>query len=601
MTQLQPRRHWALLFAITAVVAALGGSGVAQATATATLSQPVQQWLETAAAGDTFDTIVTFDDASGFATLGDLGVDAARLTQLPVAFAKLSPDQVRALAASPGVRSLWHEQKMDLYLHESVPLVGADKVWAGSGLRTPYTGTGVSVAVIDTGADGTHPDLPAGAKLEGWALAGNPDVFDRGEKEPMAFAPAPTGDTYGHGTHVSSTVGGLGLASLDDSRMVGMAPGSKIFSFKTDIGPFLFGGYILASFDWILAYNADPANTQKIRVSSNSWGCCDGSTYNPDDPINVATKALYDAGVNVVFAAGNSGGPDTLNRYAASPWVIAVAAGTKDRALASFSSRGRFDSKGGTEDINWDRKYAQRNNSGLYRPALTAPGEDILAAKSTTAAVMADGTELSNPMYTWASGTSMATPHVAGAIALMLEARPGLQPSHVISILEGTATNMPAYELFEAGTGYLDAHAAVVAAEKGKIGFPPATNGKTPEFTLTSATPYSGNVAPSTWLVRECPDTTGALDHHQFDVTAGTDAIYAELDWASETQLIYLVLYDPQCNEAAASAALLDIGSVKHRELLVTAPAAGTWTVGVYGRINLPTDYTGSFNTYDKR
>ncbi|HSH21948.1 MAG TPA: hypothetical protein VK992_05015, partial [Candidatus Caenarcaniphilales bacterium] len=77
--------------------------------------------------------------------------------------------------------------------------------------------------------------------------------------------------------------------------------------------------------------------------------------------------------------------------------------------------------------------------------------------------------------------------------------------------------------------------------------------------------------------------------------------VYAEIEWASETQLIYLVLYDPECNEVAVSAALLDIGSVNHRAVVVTDPQPGTWTVGVYGRINIPYDYTGNFVTYDKR
>jgi len=612
---LRPVRTRAVLAAV-AVVMALGavliGAGAAPQSArageAATVSEPLRAWLSTAAATDTFDTIVTFDSREGLATLDSLGVKSTKLSQLPMAFARLTADQVRQLAAAPEVRSLWHDQQMELYLDESVSLIKADQVAAGTGLRTSYTGLGVSVAVLDTGVDGLHPDLPAGSKVEGYANAGNPDLFDRGEYEPALLVPAATGDTYGHGTHVASTIAGLGVGATgedgdgdgDADRFVGVAPGAKIYSFKTDVGAFLSGGWILASFDWILAYNADPANTQKIRVSSNSWGCCDGTDYRPNDPINVATKALYDSGVNVVFAASNSGGPNTLNQYATSPWVISVAAGTKDLALASFSSRGRFDDEGGTVDTNWNRKTAQRRNTGIYRPTLTAPGEDIEAAKSSQAAVMAGGTNVANPLYTYASGTSMATPHVAGVIALMFEARPKLKPQHVIDILEGTADDMPAYEIFEVGMGHLDALEATQAAEKGKIHFPPAINGKTPQFTLTGSTPFDGTVLSSTWLVKECPDTTGLLNHHQFTVAPDTDAIYAEIEWADPTQLIYLVVYDPNCNEAGASAALLDIGSVNQRALIVTSPVAGTWTVGVYGRINVPTHYNGAFSTYDK-
>jgi serine protease AprX len=581
------RARFAVLLVIAACVAAIvaGASAVpggAQTNATATMSQPLSEWLATAADGATFETIVTFDSREAMSRLDSLGVGATELQELPTAFATLSATQIRQVASWPETRSLWHDQQNSPILDESVPLVGADRVRAGTGLRSAYTGAGVNVAVIDTGVDGLHPDVPAGAKVEQYALAGSPF-----EREPMTFTPLATGDTYGHGTHVSSTIAGLGAAS--GGRYIGVAPGAKITSFKTDIGAFLLDSYILASFDWILSHPE-----KGIRVSSNSWGCCDGDDYNPDDPIHVAIKELYDAGVSVVFAAGNSGGPDTLNTYATSPWVISVAAGTKDSTLASFSSRGRIDG-------NWNRRTAQRSDTGLYRPTLTAPGEDIEAAKSSHAVVMADGTDPANPMYTTASGTSMATPHVAGTIALMLEARPRLQPSHVIEVLEGTAANMPAYEVFEVGIGYLDAYEAVRAAESGKINFRPAINNKTPEFVETSNAPFGGTVLSGTWLVRECPDTTGLLSHHTFTIGSGVDAVYAEIEWADPNQLIYLVLWDPSCQVAGESAALLDIGAVNHRALVVTSPAAGTWTVGVYGRANIPTQYTGAFATYDKR
>ena len=162
----------------------------------------------------------------------------------------------------------------------------------------------------------------------------------------------------------------------------------------------------------------------------------------------------------------NSGGPNTLNQYATSPWVVSVAASDKQRNLADFSSRGRI---GG----NWDRAHAQATNTGIYRPTLTAPGVAINAAKSALATLMAPGVDPENPFYTSADGTSMATPHVAGAIALMLDARERLGPQHVIAILEGTADDMPAYEVFEVGAGHLDAWEAVRAAERGKTRFPP--------------------------------------------------------------------------------------------------------------------------------
>jgi serine protease AprX len=572
-----------LAAALTAVAAGAAGTQRADATTSATLSAPLQTWLGSATATATHPTIVTFDSYSGMNRIDTLGAGATKLSRLPIAFATLSAAQIREVAGWPETRSLWHDQKNKPLLDESVPLIGADKVQRGEGVRTPYTGAGVNVAVIDTGVDALHPDLPYGTKVEQYAVAGHPF-----EKEPMTFTPAATGDTYGHGTHVSSTIAGTGAGS--GGRFKGVAPGATITSFKTDVGAVLLDSWILGAFDWILAHPE-----KKIRVSSNSWGCCDGSDYNPDDPINVATKALFDANVSVAFAASNSGGPNTLNPYSASPWVISVAAGTKELKLADFSSRGRIDGP-------WDRRAAQRTNTGIYRPTVTAPGEMIEAAKSSQATVMAGGIDPEYPLYTYADGTSMATPHVAGVAALMLQARPALKPQHVIDILEGTANNMPAYEIFEVGMGHVDALEAVQAAEKGKVNFPPSVNGKTPEFTQTSSTAFSGTVlAPNTWALAQCPDSTGLLNHHTFSIGAGVDAIYTQIEWADPNQLIYLQLYDPNCEIAGTSAALLDIGAVNHRALFVSSPQPGTWTVGVYGRINGPTAYTGSFDTYDKR
>lgn len=583
---MRQRAGW--LLALILVASGLAGFGSTPAAASsATMSSALASWLATASPDAGFKTIVTFNDRSGMSRLDAVAANTD-LSVLPMSFAILSASQIQTLATWPEVRSLWHDAENRFVLDESVALIGADKVWAGTGLKRAYTGAGVNVAVIDTGVDSTHPDLAG--KVVPFAVAG--DAFDRGG---VAVVSAPTIDTYGHGTHVSSTIAGTGAAS--GGRFKGAAPGATVYSFKTDVGAVLLDSWALASFDWILAH--PEAN---IRVSSNSWGSGDGTTYDPADPINVTTKTMYDRGITVVFAASNSGGPNTLNQYATSPWVISAAAGTKDMKLAAFSSRGRLDD-------NWDRRRAQRNNSGIYRPTITAPGEDIEAAKSAQATLMATGTDPEHPMYTFASGTSMATPHVAAVAALMLEARPALKPQHIIDVLEGTATNMPAYELFETGMGYMNAHAAVIAAEKGKVNFPPAVGGKTPTFTLASGATYSGSVdTPNTWAFAACTDDLGILDHHLFTVAAGVGAIYAELEWPSisalgetvTTDLLYLRIYAPDCTVVGESAALLDIGTVWHRALVVTNPVPGTYTIGVYGRINKPTSYWGAFNTYLK-
>lgn len=559
------------------VAGSIFGAQPSSAAGGATLSPTVAAWLTSAAPDASFKTIVTFHDRAGMARLDSLGIGAQKLEQLPIAFATLTAVQLRDVRGWPEVRSLWHDAENRFSLDESVALIGADRVRAGTDLRRAYTGAGIGVAVIDTGIDSTHPDL---AHAKSYAVAG--DAFD---PQGVVVQAAPTVDTYGHGTHVSSTIAGLGAAS--GGRFAGVAPGATVYSFKTDAGAVLLDSWALASFDWILAH--PEAN---IRVSSNSWGSGDGTDYDPDDPVNVTTKIMYDRGITVVFAASNSGGPNTLNQYATSPWVVSVAAGDKQRRLGSFSSRGRIDG-------NWDRAAAQAANTGIYRPSLTAPGVEIEAAKSTQAVVMASGVDPENPMYTYADGTSMATPHVAGTIALMLEARPKLRPADVIGILEGTAVAMPGYEIFEVGRGYLDAFAATKAAERGQKKFRPSA-GQSAGYTLASEAPYSGLVLTNTWAIAQCPDTTGLLNHHQFAVGSGLGALYVEVEWASITDLIYLRLYAPDCTVIGESAALLDYGSVNYRAIVYTNPAPGTYTVGVYGRINAPTQYSGTFSTYTR-
>src|SRR6185503_466875 len=157
----------------------------------------------------------------------------------------------------------------------------------------------------------------------------------------------------GHGTFVASVAAGTGQAS--GGLYAGVAPGASVLGLSA--GDLLIVN-MLEGFDYVL----DHAQAMSLRVVNCSWGTL--GFFDPDDPVNVATRALYDAGISVVFAAGNHGpSPDTLNSYAVAPWVIGVGSTTKDGTTSSFSSRGIF------EEL-------------LYHPTLTAPGETIVAAKA---------------------------------------------------------------------------------------------------------------------------------------------------------------------------------------------------------------------------
>ncbi len=175
----------------------------------------------------------------------------------------------------------------------------------------------------------------------------------------------------------------------------------------------------------------------------------------------------------VVFSAGNSGPSECTitGNYKKAPWVIAVAAGDKERNLARFSSRGTAGG-GGTFTID-GQTWTWED-----RPTVTAPG--VLIVSTRTASPIGvigtddDLTQIEDPAhlpyYTTLSGTSMAAPHVAGTVALMLDANPTLTPLQVKDIVQKTATSMPSYATWEVGAGYVDAYAAVTRAftTKGK-------------------------------------------------------------------------------------------------------------------------------------
>ena len=447
------RKVWRVLAGTVAVVAGLNGFAAAQISLPLPILPPpiistvidpiLQQLLQTAPAGQIIEAVLTFDHVP---SAGDLfavtatGVDVVSFRVLPMLGVRGTSTQIAALLSLPGLRSAYHNRQLSYFLNQSVPLIGADRVWNELGI----TGKGVTVAVIDTGIDATHPDLPYGDKvIQNVKIV--PDLFGTGA---IVVEGIPNTDTTsGHGTHVSSIAAGTGAALAGKYR--GVAIGANLVG--VGAGELLFVLSALEGFDWVLQNRGQYG----IRVISNSWGTT--GSFSADDPINVASQAAHDAGLVVVFAAGNAGPTtDTLNPYCVAPWVICVAAGAKDgTTLADFSSRG----------IPGD---------ALYHPTITAPGVNIAAARATTGIVINTffavdlarlGTEAA--WYAVASGTSMATPHVSGTAALMLEANPGLTPDQVKALLEASATPMSGYALYEVGAGYLNAYDAVTQALAG--------------------------------------------------------------------------------------------------------------------------------------
>jgi serine protease AprX len=265
--------------------------------------------------------IITYEHyptSSDHLALEALGLDTFLFNNLPMIAIKGTSSAIEATFLLSGIRSIYADKELEYFLEESVSYIEADRVWNDSKLG--YLGEGVTVAVIDSGIDATHPDLLLGEKtIQNVKLLVGNNIFGG---ESIYLENVPNTDTSsGHGTHVAGTIAGTGAAS--DGLYTGVAPSAKLVGLGTGEGLSIL--WALAGFDYVLE-NQEEYN---IQVISNSWGST--GAYSPNNPINVASKEAHDAGMVVAFASGNSGpGENTLNPYSVAPWVIGVAAGTKD-------------------------------------------------------------------------------------------------------------------------------------------------------------------------------------------------------------------------------------------------------------------------------
>jgi serine protease AprX len=377
--------------------------------------------------------------------MSTLSVPYLSLKTLPMAGASLTKAQIEALAQDDRVKSVYFDAPFEYYNFTSGEITGGHYVHDVDGV----TGVGTTIAVLDSGVDATHPDLALGDKvIENVKIAGDLDLA--GGKN-LFIEGVPNSDTSsGHGTHVAGTVAGSGAASANDERRAyyhdGIAPNAKMVGLGAGEGIAIL--YALAGFDYAIA-NSDRF---AINVITNSWGGGDGNNFDPNNPTNQASYAAYKKGVVVTFAASNSGPEnDTLNQYAVAPWVINVAAGTADHELANFSSRGV------AGDI-------------IKQPDITAPGNGIISTRAvnTPLPALSPVIDPAHPeyhlYYAGMSGTSMATPFVAGVVGLMLEANPRLSPDQVENIIKQTADAMPGYQAHEVGAGYINVKHAIEVA-----------------------------------------------------------------------------------------------------------------------------------------
>ncbi|KQY52361.1 S8 family serine peptidase [Lysobacter sp. Root494] len=445
------------------------------AQADAIISKDLQQRLD---AYPTHRVIVTFSDRSQMSRLSTLTHSLLPLKSLPMAGALLTSSQVRQVAQWSGVESIYFDAPLKYFNYEAGEITGGHKVHDFIGLK----GKDGVIAIIDSGVDATHPDLKFGTKViqnvkvvGDLGLAGGISAYLEGQQT--------TDTSSGHGTHVAGITGGTGDASLTDTRRAryyaGIAPDSKIVGIGTGEGINIL--FSLQGFDYALT------NQQKygIDVITNSWGSST-SVYDPNNPVNKASYEAYRRGMVVTFAAGNDGpAENTINPYALVPWVIDVGSGTKSKDLSDFSSRG----------IAGD----------FYKHVdLIAPGSDIVSTHALNTPLPKLGPVLdpAYPTYTayyaGMSGTSMATPFVAGVATLLLEANPDLSPDQIEDILVKTANPMN-YPYHWVGGGYINVLAAVDLASK--------TTGQRRDF-LKGITKWSSQGA---WIIS--PDNHSLLTY----------------------------------------------------------------------------------------
>ncbi|MER6530307.1 S8 family serine peptidase [Streptomyces sp. NPDC001508] len=406
--------------------------------------------------------------------------------------------------SASGIAHVWLDGVRKASLDKSVPQIGAPTAWAAG-----YTGKGVKIAVLDTGVDATHQDLKN-------------QVVESKNFTPAADAT----DHFGHGTHVASIAAGTGAKSGGTYK--GVAPDAKILNGKVldDSGSGDDSG-ILAGMEWAAQQGADVINLSL------------GGYDTPEiDPLEAEVNKLSaEKGILFAIAAGNEG-PESVGSPGSADAALTVGAVDDKDALADFSSTG------------------PRNGDGAIKPDVTAPGVDITAAAAPGSVIDEEVGE-KPPGYLTISGTSMATPHVAGAAALLKQQHPDWGYTELKGALTGS-TKGGKYTPFQQGSGRIQVDKAIKQS--------------------VIAEPVSVSFGTQQWPHTDDQPVTKQLTYRNLgdkDVT---------LDLAATAT-------NPKGQ--AAPAGFFTLGATK-----VTVPAGGTASVGLTADTRLGGTIDGAYSAY---
>ena len=513
--------------------------------------------------------------ASDFDSIRSAGITGGTIfNNLPMVMVNANKFQIAALSTLPSIRTIYSNKTFEFFTHDTRILTGQTKVIGDRRLTQrnggmPISGQGITVAVLDTGIDATHPDLGYGSQV-----IQNARIADLQGSSPTFLYPQVVeglnnaDPVMGHGTFVASVIAGTGAAS--GGYYGGIAPGARLFGVSGGDANLFF---ILSGMDYILSHRAD----MNIRVVNCSFGTA--GVFDSNDPVNIATKIMHDAGISVVFSAGNRGDqPNSLNPYSVAPWVIGVGSVNKSGSLSSYSSRGAA-------------------GYGVYHPTLVAPGESVVSARASgvnvvaTAGLSAGLASPDNdlqvvpssylPRYTCSSGTSFSAPQVAGTIALMLQANPRLSVDQISQILQQTATPMLGYSRYEVGAGNLNTYAAVRQAALGGNygGFRSSLGDAGVSYSRSQLSGSTGTIAPGS--------------NYSTSFNMPVDALFAtvQVAWVqngSARSLLNSTLSGPGYTATLASPGLLGLAALKKTGVTLTDPAPGRW------RVNIANDQLGA-------